>query len=56
MTEQYQQLREFVSDRKSYIVLSGRWCSFIVLNVHARTEEKSDDSKDGFYEELEQVF
>jgi len=24
--------------------------------VHAPTEEKSDDSKDSFYEELEQVF
>ena len=28
----------------------------IVLNVHAPTEEKSDDSKDSYYEELEQVF
>jgi hypothetical protein len=25
------------------------------LNVHAPSEEKSDDSKDSFYEELEQV-
>jgi hypothetical protein len=27
-----------------------------VAHVHAPTEEKSDDSKDSFYEELEQVF
>jgi len=27
----------------------------IVLNVHAPSEEKSDDSKDSFDEELEQV-
>jgi len=47
---------EFVSDRMSYIVLRGRWFNIIVLNVHAQSEEKSDDSKDGFYEELEQVF
>ena len=40
----------------SYIVLRGRWCNIIVLNVHAPSEEKSDDSKDSFYEELEQVF
>ena len=40
----------------SYIVLRGRWCNIIVLNVHATSEEKSDNSKDGFYEELEQVF
>jgi len=26
---------EFVSDRVSYIVLRGRWCNIIVLNVHA---------------------
>jgi hypothetical protein len=47
---------EFVSDRASYIVLRGRWCNIIVLNVHAPREEKSDESKDSFYEELEQVF
>ena len=43
---------EFVSDRVSYIVLRGRWCNIIVLNVHAPSEDKSDDSKDTFYEEL----
>ena len=47
---------EFVSDRVSYIVLRGRWCNIIVLNVHAPSEKKSDDSKDSFYEDLEQVF
>ena len=40
----------------SYIDLIGRWCSIIVLNVHAPSKEKSDDSKDRFYEELEQIF
>ena len=40
----------------SYIVLRGHWCNIIVLNVHAPSEDKSDDSKDSFYEELEQVF
>jgi len=47
---------EFVSDRSSYIVLRGRWHNIIVVNVHAPSEEKSDESKDSFYEELEQVF
>jgi hypothetical protein len=47
---------EFVSDRMSYVVLRGRCCNSIVLNAHAPTEEKNDDSKDSFYEELEQVF
>ena len=43
---------EFVSDRVPYIVLKGRWYNIIVLNVRATSEEKSDDSKDSFYEEL----
>ena len=47
---------QFVSDRVSYTVLRGRWCNIIVLYVHAPSEEKSDNSKDSFYEELEQVF
>jgi hypothetical protein len=47
---------EFVSDRVLYIVLRGRWCNIIILNVHAPSEEKSDESKDTFYEGLEQVF
>jgi hypothetical protein len=37
-------------------VLRGHWCDIIVLNVHAPSEDKSDDSKDRFYEKLEQVF
>ena len=45
-----------VSVRVSYTVLRGRRCNIIVLNVHAQIEEKSDDSKDSFYEELEQFF
>ena len=40
----------------SYIVLRGRWCNIIVLNVHAPSEEENDDSKNSFYEELEQIF
>ena len=47
---------EFVSDRLSYIELSGRWRNNIVVNAHAPSVEKIDDSKDSFYEELEQVF
>jgi len=46
---------KFVSDRMSYIVLRGRWHD-IVLKAHAPTDEKSDDSMDSFYKELEQVF
>jgi exonuclease III len=47
---------EFVSDRIMYIILRGRWCHIFVLNVHAPTEDKTDDVKDNFKEELERVF
>jgi hypothetical protein len=46
---------EFVSDRMSYIILRGR-CDIIALNVQAPTEDKCNDIKDCFYEELEGVF
>jgi hypothetical protein len=35
---------EFVGDRITHIVLRGRWCNIIVLNVLAPKEEKGDDS------------
>jgi hypothetical protein len=47
---------EFFNDRTPYLILRGRSCDIIVLNVHAKTEDKYDDTKDGFYEELECVF
>jgi hypothetical protein len=47
---------ESISDRMSYIILRGSWCHIIVLNVHYPTQDKIDDVKDSFYEELERVF
>jgi hypothetical protein len=47
---------EFVSDRILYIIVRGRWFHIIFLNVHAPTEDKIDDVKDSFYEELEGMF
>jgi hypothetical protein len=44
---------KFVSARMSYVILRGRW---LVLNVHAPCEDKSDDVKGSFYEELGRVF
>jgi hypothetical protein len=46
----------FVSDRMSYIMLTGCWCNIVVLNVHALCEDKSNDVKDSFFEELGCVF
>jgi hypothetical protein len=47
---------QFVSERMSHIILRGRWCHIIVLNVLAPTENKIDDVKDNVCEELERVF
>jgi hypothetical protein len=38
------------------IILRGLWCDIIIQNVHAPTENKIDDMKDRFHEELEHVF
>jgi exonuclease III len=46
----------FFSDRMPYIVLRGHYFNIIVLNAYAPSEDKSDDSKENFYEELQQVF
>jgi hypothetical protein len=40
----------------SYIILRGCWCDRILLNLHAPTEDKIDDVKSSFCEELEHVF
>jgi hypothetical protein len=40
----------------SYIILRGRWCNIIIVNVHAPCEDTSDDVKDSFYEEVGRVF
>jgi len=37
----------------SYITLRGLWCD--ILNVYAPTEDKTDDTKNSFYEELEPI-
>jgi hypothetical protein len=37
----------------SYVVLRVCWSIIIVLNVHAPSEEKSNDSEDSFCVELE---
>jgi hypothetical protein len=47
---------EFTSDKMSYIILRGRWYNVIVLNVHAPCEDKGDDMKDSFCEEVPRVF
>jgi hypothetical protein len=53
----YQQLRtEHFSKRMSYIFIRNYWRNIGVLDVHATTEDKTDDTKESFYEELGSVF
>ena len=47
---------EFVNNRVSYIVLRGCQFNIIDINVHVPSEDKSDDKKDNFYQELKQGF
>jgi hypothetical protein len=56
--ELYHQLKrvEFVSNRMPYIIIKGRWCHIVVLNVHVPNENIIDYVKNCFYEELERVF
>lgn len=44
------------SGRAIYIVLTRRWSGITTRNAHAHSENKSDDSEDRSYEELEEVF
>jgi exonuclease III len=40
----------------SRIILLVHRCDIVVLNVYSPTQNKIDDTKDSFYEELERVF
>jgi hypothetical protein len=40
----------------SLLLIGCRRSHIIVLNVHAPVQDKTDDVKDSFYEELERVF
>jgi hypothetical protein len=47
---------EFLSDRITNIILGGRWCHMIILNVHAPIEDNILDMNGSFYNEVERVF
>jgi hypothetical protein len=38
-----------------YIKVRDHWCDIIVMNMHAPTEDKSDDTKDSFHKELQRL-
>jgi hypothetical protein len=47
---------EFISDKVLYVILRGRWCNVIVLNVHGPCEDKGHDVKDSLCGEIGRVF
>jgi hypothetical protein len=47
---------ESVSYQMPYKILRGRWCRITVLNVHAPTEDKTEDVKGSFYVEVGTIF
>jgi DNA polymerase II small subunit/DNA polymerase delta subunit B len=46
---------EFVTDRVSYIILTGRLCDIMLSYVHDASEDEIDDMMDSFHEEVERV-
>jgi hypothetical protein len=47
---------EQISDRLSYVILTCRWCNIIVFNAQAPCEDKGDDVKETFCEDLWLIF
>lgn len=45
-----------VSPRLCYLRLRGKFNNYSIINVHAPTEEKEDEEKDEFYEELDHLW
>jgi hypothetical protein len=43
-----EQTLEIISTHCISVILSGHWCDIIILNVHAPTEHKINEMKDGF--------
>ncbi|XP_018347843.1 PREDICTED: craniofacial development protein 2-like, partial [Trachymyrmex septentrionalis] len=46
---------KFINERLGLLVVQGRWYKIAIINVHAPKEDKDDEIKDGFYEELEHL-
>lgn len=51
----HEKVFEPVNDRICYILLKGNCFNIAVISCYGPTEEKEDEIKDKFYEELEKV-
>jgi hypothetical protein len=47
---------QLISKRVSFVIIKGRWCNITVLNARAPCEDKGDDVKDSFCDEIRSVF
>jgi len=47
---------EPINDRICYVELKGKWFNIILINCYAPTEEKSEEIKNAFYEELDRIY
>lgn len=47
---------KFVNERISYIQMKGKFCDQFYINVHAPTNVSEDETKDEFYDTLEQIY
>ena len=45
-----------ISDRMCYLRIRGRYQHISIINIHAHTEEKEDDTKNEHYELLEEEY
>ncbi|KAL4112938.1 hypothetical protein QTP88_016652 [Uroleucon formosanum] len=47
---------EPINDRICYGELKGKWFNILLINCYAPTEEKSEEIKNAFYEELDRIY
>ncbi|KAL4143945.1 hypothetical protein QTP88_006193 [Uroleucon formosanum] len=47
---------EPINDRICYVELKGKWFNILLINCYALTEEKSEEIKNAFYEELDRIY
>lgn len=46
---------EPISDRSCYIELKGKWFNILIINCYAPTDDKNEEIKNAFYEELDRI-
>ncbi|XP_050430865.1 craniofacial development protein 2-like [Adelges cooleyi] len=46
---------EPINDRICYVELKGKWFNILIINCYAPTDDKSEEIKNAFYEELDRI-